>query len=71
MIQMSVLGGEKTRNLQHAEELISEAASKGADMALLPECMDLGWTHHSSLTESEAIPGGGACSNPCPCGPKP
>ena len=61
LVQMEVRGGDKEWNLRHAVELISEAASNGADVALLPECMDLGWTHPSSLTMAEEIPDGEAC----------
>jgi len=62
LIQMHVEGGEKTRNLNHAVELIAEAASNGAQVALLPECLDLGWTHPSSLTEAEPISVGFPCT---------
>ncbi|MCZ6674339.1 MAG: carbon-nitrogen hydrolase family protein [Verrucomicrobia bacterium] len=61
LIQMEVSGGEKERNIRHAVELVSEAASKGAEVALLPECLDLGWTHPSSQTMAEEIPDGGPC----------
>jgi len=60
LIQMSVECGNKNRNLAHAEKLIDEAAANGADLALLPEAMDLGWTHPASQTEAEPIPGGEA-----------
>lgn len=58
LIQMSVDCGNKNRNLAHAEELIEDAAEHGADLALLPEAMDLGWTHPSSQTDAEPIPEG-------------
>jgi len=58
LIQMSVESGNKKRNLAHAEELIEDAAVNGADLALLPEAMDLGWTHPSSQTDAEPIPEG-------------
>lgn len=58
LIQMSVIGGDKARNLGHARELIAEAAAHGSRLALLPEAMDLGWTHASSRTEAEPIPDG-------------
>jgi len=61
LIQMRVEGGEKERNLRHAVELIAEAATNGAEVVLLPECIDLGWTHSSSLTEAEEIPDGRPC----------
>ena len=62
MIQMEVRGGDKEWNVGHALELIAEAAAHGAQVALLPECMDLGWTHPSSLTQAESIPEGGVCT---------
>lgn len=61
LCQMRVVGGDKRRNVARAVEAIAEAAARGADMALLPECLDLGWTHPSSLTQAEAIPHGGPC----------
>lgn len=62
MIQMQVKGGEKQENMNHAIELIAEAAEFDADFVLLPECLDLGWTHPSSQKEAEAIPEGIPCS---------
>jgi predicted amidohydrolase len=61
LVQMEVRGGDKAWNIRHAVELVSEAASSGADVAVLPECMDLGWTHPASLTMAERIPDGEAC----------
>ena len=58
MIQMQVIGGEKERNLNHAVELIEQAVNQGAELALLPECLDLGWTHPSSASLAESIPDG-------------
>lgn len=58
LIQMHVTGGDKRKNLARAIELIGQAKAQGADLALLPEAMDLGWTHPSSKTEAEAIPEG-------------
>ena len=58
LIQMRVIGGDKRKNLAHAIELIAQAKNHGADLALLPEVMDLGWTHPSSTTEAEPIPEG-------------
>ena len=58
LIQMLVEGGEKHSNLRRAETLIHAAAGAGAKVVVLPECMDLGWTHPSSQTEAEPIPGG-------------
>jgi len=58
MVQMKVVGGDLKGNLNRAEKLVSQAASEGADIALLPECMDLGWTHPSSLEKATPIPEG-------------
>jgi len=58
LIQMSVAGGSKSRNLEHAQEMIAEAAAHGSRLIVLPETMDLGWTHPSSKTEAEPIPNG-------------
>jgi predicted amidohydrolase len=58
MIQMSVVGGEVARNLTRAGELIGEAASAGARVALLPECLDVGWTHSDSRKLATPVPSG-------------
>jgi predicted amidohydrolase len=65
LIQMRVDGGEKERNLERAEARIAEAARSGAACVLLPEALDLGWTHPSSLTEAEPIPDGMPCRRLC------
>lgn len=58
LLQMRVDGGQKERNVAHAIKLISAAAEAGARMALLPEAMNLGWTHPSAKTNADAIPEG-------------
>ena len=60
LIQMLVEGGAREKNVHRATTLIAEAAGKGAQVALLPECLDLGWTHPSALTMAGAIPYGKA-----------
>lgn len=65
MVQMEVRGGEPDWNLRHALKQIAEAAAQGAEVVLLPECMDLGWTHPSSLTQAEPIPEGAPCRALC------
>ncbi len=57
MGQLLVEGGESERNLERAAEMAEEAAQQGCDILLLPECLDLGWTHPTALTEAEPIPG--------------
>ncbi|MEA3461778.1 MAG: carbon-nitrogen hydrolase family protein [Bacteroidota bacterium] len=56
--QMRVVGGAPDTNLEHAAEMITEAAKNGAQVVLLPEAMDLGWTDPSALTMAEPVPGG-------------
>ena len=59
--QMKVVGGALETNLEHAAEMIQEAAENGAQLVLLPEAMDLGWTDPSALTEAEPVPDGKTC----------
>lgn len=57
MVQMLVEGGKPEANLARAEERIREAADKGCKLAVLPECMNLGWTHPGARDLAEPIPG--------------
>ncbi|MEM7385091.1 MAG: carbon-nitrogen hydrolase family protein [Verrucomicrobiota bacterium] len=61
LIQMAVTGGDPATNLSCAEKLGAEACAAGADFLLLPEALDLGWTHPSALTAGEPVPGGEPC----------
>ena len=61
LVQMKVTGGERAENLKRAEKRIDEAAAHGAEVVLLPEAMDLGWTHPSALSEAQPSPGGETC----------
>lgn len=58
LAQMQVVGGELDTNLKHAAEMIKEAAENGAQLVLLPEAMDLGWTDPSALELAEPVPDG-------------
>jgi predicted amidohydrolase len=58
LCQMRVAGGERDANLEHAGKMISDAALQGAQLVLLPEAMDLGWTDPSALTAAEPVPDG-------------
>lgn len=53
---MRVDGGRKPENLARAEARIAEAAIHGAQVVLLPEALNLGWTHPSALAHGDAIP---------------
>ncbi|MBX7183466.1 MAG: carbon-nitrogen hydrolase family protein [Bacteroidia bacterium] len=55
--QLLVEGGEPERNLVRAQEMIERAVTQGCDLAILPETLDLAWTHPSVYEEAETIPG--------------
>lgn len=57
MGQLLVEGGEPVRNLARAKEMIKDASNKKCEIILLPECLDLGWTHPSAKKEAQPIPG--------------
>ncbi len=57
MAQILVEGGEPERNIQRAATLIEKAALQNAQLVLLPETLDLAWTHPSAFEEAEPIPG--------------
>jgi predicted amidohydrolase len=56
--QMTVAAGQPARNRARAAGQIAEARRLGADIALLPECCDLGWTDPSSHVMAEPVPEG-------------
>src|SRR5262245_37141304 len=62
LAQMRVEGGNKTVNLRLAVQQIATAAANGAQVVVLPEAMNLGWTHSSAKTEADEIPNGLSCS---------
>ncbi len=61
LIQMRVTGGAREENVARAERFIATAAAAGAQVVLLPETLNLGWTHRSAVSEAEEIPGGESC----------
>jgi len=58
---MLVEPGKREANLPRADAWIGEAARGGAGAVLLPECLDLGWTHPSAREFATPIPGGDSC----------
>ena len=57
MAQMRTEWGEVERNLAHAAEMIAEGAGQGCSVVVLPECLDVGWTHPDTATLAAPIPG--------------
>jgi predicted amidohydrolase len=57
MGQMLVEGGEVEKNLARAAGMIHESKKKGCAIIVLPECLDIGWTHPRSLELAQPIPG--------------
>lgn len=61
LLQLRVTGGAPEANLARAEAGIAAAAAAGADVVLLPEALDLGWTHRSARSAAGEIPDGESC----------
>lgn len=61
LAQMRVEPGRPAENLARAAARIVSAAAQGAEMILLPEALDCGWTHPSAREPAGAIPDGPAC----------
>lgn len=57
MGQMLVEGGKPEANLTRAVRMIEEAGRRGYDVVVLPECLDLGWTHPSARDLAQPLPG--------------
>jgi predicted amidohydrolase len=57
MGQMLVEGGRIADNLSRAVEMIAQASAAGCQIAVLPECLDIGWTHPSARELAQPIPG--------------
>ncbi|MBI2192709.1 MAG: carbon-nitrogen hydrolase family protein [Planctomycetes bacterium] len=57
MAQILVEGGQPGSNLARAAGRVSEAAAAGCRLVVLPECLNLGWTHPSAGWLAEPIPG--------------
>lgn len=55
--QMLVEGGAVEANLARAEQMIDQAAAQRCDIVVLPECLDVGWTHPAARLSAEPIPG--------------
>jgi predicted amidohydrolase len=57
MAQMLVEGAQPNANLERAKRFVLDAASKGCQLVVLPECLDLGWTDTCARQLAQPIPG--------------
>ena len=57
MGQMLVEGGALEANLQRATRMIGDAAAQSCRVIVLPECLDVAWTHPSARELAEPVPG--------------
>ncbi|MFY7952370.1 MAG: carbon-nitrogen hydrolase family protein, partial [Armatimonadaceae bacterium] len=62
LVQMTVVGGDIDGNLARAHERIAAAAALGARIAVLPECLDSGWTFPTARDLATDVPGGALCA---------
>src|SRR5215207_5150061 len=61
LAQMRVTPGEPAENMRRAAERVAEAARAGAQVVVLPEALDCGWTHPSARQFAGPVPGGPTC----------
>ena len=57
MGQMRVEPGRPVENMERAENMIRSAGRAGCRLIVLPECLDVGWTHPSARQLASPIPG--------------
>jgi predicted amidohydrolase len=61
LAQIRVEPGLPEANLARADRAIGEAARAGAEIVVLPETLDCGWTHPSARALAGGVPDGEAC----------
>ena len=61
LAQMRVVGADVDRNLAAAARMVARAAKAGAQVVLLPEALDTGWTNPQGRALADTVPGGRAC----------
>lgn len=59
--QMRVEGGDVAGNLGRAARAVEQARAGGAEMILLPEALDCGWTDPSAAQVAQPVPEGATC----------
>ena len=57
MAQMRLEWGACEQNLRHAAEMVAQGAADGCQVVVLPECLDIGWTHPDTAALAQAVPG--------------
>ena len=57
MGQILVEGGRPEANLGRAIAMVGRAAADGCEIVVLPECLDVGWTHPSARDLALPVPG--------------
>lgn len=57
MLQLLVEYGQPGRNFERAERMLRQAKAQGAELAVLPECFDLGWANPDAEKLAQPIPG--------------
>lgn len=57
MAQIRVDGGSLEANLERARQALHQAAELGCRIAVLPECLDVGWSHPSAHELAQPLPG--------------
>ena len=62
MVQMLVEGAQPEANRDRAQQRIATAAKAGAQVIVLPECMDVGWTHPETPRLAGTVPDGPTCT---------
>lgn len=62
LAQIHVEPGAPDSNLERADRAVAEAARSGADLVLLPEALDFGWTHPSARAGAGPLPDGAAAA---------
>lgn len=58
LIQMRVEPGDFRGNVGRAITHVGRAVAEGAQVVVLPEAMDCGWTHPSARLHAASVPGG-------------
>lgn len=60
LVQMRVVGADKAGNLRRAARMVAAAGRAGAQVVLLPEALDVGWTSPRARELAEPVPSGAA-----------